>query len=320
MNIIDSTLHEHQIALEELGSGDTVITITATKEAENYYVGYATGISDYIKDLLILLSINETSNGTVTLNINDLGVKSVMVRDKTGALVNVTGTLMKKDTFYVCIYDGTQWVTTSVLFASDAYNVSDSINGVLISDIFETDGKTVKQATISEYNKISVPATTPTLMMLGVDPSTPDGGEAVITAETAVQYSNGSLNVIGNIVPSGKLVGTADNATNVTTNINGKAINNIFEVDGITAKNATNAATAVNVSTNIGGHSLSSIFESNGTTVKAATTASTATNATNVTTNINGKAITTIFESNGTTVKNATNSVNATNIDAGYYS
>lgn len=37
---------------------------------------------------------------------------------------------------------------------------------------------------------------------------------------------------------------TADNATNVTTNINGKAITSIFEADGVTAKNATHAGSA----------------------------------------------------------------------------
>lgn len=38
----------------------------------------------------------------------------------------------------------------------------------------------------------------------------------------------------------------ADNATNVTTNINGKAITSIFETDGVTAKKATHAVLADN--------------------------------------------------------------------------
>ena len=74
-------------------------------------------------------------------------------------------------------------------------------------------------------------------------------------------------------------VGAADKATNVTTNINGKAI--------------------------------TSIFETNGTTVRKATHAEAADKATNVTTNINGKAITSIFETNGTTVRKATHAETA---------
>lgn len=112
----------------------------------------------------------------------------------------------------------------------------------------------------------------------------------------------------------------ADDATNVTANINGKAISSIFESDGTTVKEATNVKTSIN------GKAISSIFESDGTTVKNATKAEededgnnikatyakktdipeNVTDAENVTETINGKAISSIFESNGTTVKNAT--------------
>lgn len=86
---------------------------------------------------------------------------------------------------------------------------------------------------------------------------------------------------------------SADSAANVTTNINGKAITSIFESNGTTVKNATNAASA--------------------TKATSATSAGSATNATNVTKSINGKAITDIFETNGTTVKNATSANSAAN-------
>lgn len=86
---------------------------------------------------------------------------------------------------------------------------------------------------------------------------------------------------------------SADSATNVTTNINGKAITSIFESNGTTVKKATNADSA--------------------TSATSATSAGSAVNATNVTKNINGKAITDIFETNGTTVKNATSANSAAN-------
>lgn len=43
------------------------------------------------------------------------------------------------------------------------------------------------------------------------------------------------------------IMAQAQNATNVTTNINGNAISNIFESDGITVKNATNANSVPNI-------------------------------------------------------------------------
>lgn len=81
-------------------------------------------------------------------------------------------------------------------------------------------------------------------------------------------------------------------------------------VEGV--QDGTIAATnAKNVSSTIAGKAITDIFEKNGTTVKNATNANRADSATNVTTNINGKKISGIFEDNGTTVKNATNASTA---------
>lgn len=81
-------------------------------------------------------------------------------------------------------------------------------------------------------------------------------------------------------------------------------------VEGV--QDGTIAATnAKNVSSTIAGKAITDIFEKNGTTVKNATNANHADRATNVTTNINGKLISSIFETDGTTVKNATNASTA---------
>lgn len=50
--------------------------------------------------------------------------------------------------------------------------------------------------------------------------------------------------IAGTKVDNATHADSADNATNVTTNINGKAITSIFESDGTTAKKATSAGTA----------------------------------------------------------------------------
>lgn len=62
------------------------------------------------------------------------------------------------------------------------------------------------------------------------------------TSARTTAYNQLNTNIT-NIVNGTTTVG---NATNVTTNINGNAIASIFESDGVTAKNATNATTASN--------------------------------------------------------------------------
>ncbi len=72
------------------------------------------------------------------------------------------------------------------------------------------------------------------------------GTDAQATANTAIGTANTAAADIVKITNGTTKVGksgTADNATNVTTNINGKAISTIFETDGITAKKATAAST-----------------------------------------------------------------------------
>lgn len=72
----------------------------------------------------------------------------------------------------------------------------------------------------------------------------------------------------GTTVPQKAL--SADTAANVSQQINGKAITNIFESDGLKVKNATLADNAANVTTNINGKSITDIFETDGTTAKIA--------------------------------------------------
>lgn len=68
--------------------------------------------------------------------------------------------------------------------------------------------------------------------------------EVKTTADSALSKADTNATSITNITNGTTKVGkagTADNATNVTTNINGKAISDIFESNGTTVKNATNA-------------------------------------------------------------------------------
>ena len=143
-------------------------------------------------------------------------------------------------------------------------------------------------------------------------PTTGEDGKIYIAKDTNLQYRWSGTSYV-EISPSLALGETAQ-----TAYPGNKGKQNADDIAAI--KNGTTAVgKATNVTTNINGKAITSIFEANGTTVKNATNATNAKNAANaiaamnVTTNINGHAISDIFESDGTTVKNATNAANATN-------
>ena len=100
-----------------------------------------------------------------------------------------------------------------------ANNVINQINGKNISDIFESDGTTVKEATHA------------------------DSADA---ATNVTENINGKAisSIFENDGTTVKEATHADSATNVTGQINGKAITSIFETDGTTVKEATNATRA----------------------------------------------------------------------------
>ena len=74
--------------------------------------------------------------------------------------------------------------------------------------------------------------------------------EVKVTADNAFSKANANASEISKIkdgttkVKEAEHADTTDNATNVTTNINGKAISSIFETNGTTAKEATHAGKA----------------------------------------------------------------------------
>ena len=102
--------------------------------------------------------------------------------------------------------------------AQNAANVTSQINGHAISDIFETDGTTVKEATQAQRASADE-----------------DGNN--IPNTYARQNGNYQEMTVGQAT-------NAQNAANVTSQINGHAISDIFETDGTTVKEATQAQRA----------------------------------------------------------------------------
>lgn len=170
--------------------------------------------------------------------------------------------------------------------ADSATKVTTYIANQLITDVFESNSAKVKNATNSEYADELVNFTNESEGTTVKFTFGPTGNKTTFEHQINVE------------VP-----GSVESATNVTAKINGKYINTIFEDDGITVKDSTDAE---NVTTKINSKLISDIFEDDGITAKNATDSKNSTNAIKVTTYIADQLLTAIFESDGVTVKKAT--------------
>lgn len=122
MILIDDALKDIQDQLDVLDARKGIIPIDAAYVSPNYYEATSSDITAYETDQIIALKLDTTSNGTVTLNINALGTKSVMKVDSTGAYVNMDGADLRLNKEYNFKYDGTRWVWMDAL-SSDQINI-----------------------------------------------------------------------------------------------------------------------------------------------------------------------------------------------------
>ena len=165
-----------QIANLQLTKG--AIRVSASYVSANYYE--ATGISSitaYTTNMTIALSVDTTSNGTVTLNINSLGTKSVMKVNSSGVATNLTGTDLTKGRLYLFMYDGTRWLWVSA-------NTADQIN------IVGTVGNVV---TVSSDNTLSGSVTPAALVgdatHAATSKGTPVDGDEIPISDSAATYA-----------------------------------------------------------------------------------------------------------------------------------
>lgn len=100
------------------------IPVSAAYISANYYEATVSSISAYTTGMTILLSLDTSSAGTVTLNINALGTKSVMKIDSSGSPVNIADGELQSGRLYVFEYDGTRWVWVNATSSDQIYVVS----------------------------------------------------------------------------------------------------------------------------------------------------------------------------------------------------
>lgn len=191
---------------------------------------------------------NLTVNGTTTtVNSTTLAVadKLIEVASKnTAKLTTPAGIVVPK-------YDGTN--SGALVFDGDGIA---SVGDVVLNtngDIDTTKSQLQTLATrtgLVDGKLVKYDGTNKTLVDTGKTVGDFATAAQGATADAAKAKADTNATDIANIkngttvVANATHANTADSATNVTTNINGKAITSIFETNGTTVKNATNASSA----------------------------------------------------------------------------
>lgn len=147
---IDTSASGFNTRITALETTPPPIVVPALFSSSNFYV--ASGISSitaYNSGMTIILSLDTTSSGTVTLNINSLGTKSVMKVDSTGTPINLTGSDLVIGRRYLFMYDGTRWLWVSANSADQIQIVGTTGNIVVVGSSNNLDGSNTPQTVVS---------------------------------------------------------------------------------------------------------------------------------------------------------------------------
>jgi len=128
---IDTAYGSMQTEIDDIQAG-AYFTLASYISA-NYYEATVTGITAYNTEMKIILSLNTASTGTVTLNINSLGIKSVMKINSARTPVNISAGELMVGKYYFFAYDGTRWVWVDSTSADQLYIAGTSGNVVTVN-------------------------------------------------------------------------------------------------------------------------------------------------------------------------------------------
>lgn len=132
MVLIDSAFIADRARLTTLESNSGAWFVPATlNSAPSDYIATVTSMT-VATNTMMILSLNTQSAGTVTLNINGGGAKSLVKYNTAGSLVNITGGELMLNKYYFFRYDGTQWVWIDAVVGDQIYIAGTVGNNVKI--------------------------------------------------------------------------------------------------------------------------------------------------------------------------------------------
>ena len=127
------------------------IPVSSSYISANYYEATVSSISAYTTGMTILLKLDTDSNGTVTLNINSLGTKSVTKVNSSGTIINLAGAELQSNRYYLFEYDGTQWIWVNAQSSDQVVVVGGTSGNVLtVASDGSIDGTISKSSLLSQ--------------------------------------------------------------------------------------------------------------------------------------------------------------------------
>jgi len=138
------------------------VYVPCTFVSANYYESNSIAeITSLINNMTIIIRLDTTSAGTVTLNINALGTKSLMKVNSSGAIVNIAGGELKIGKNYLFRYDGTQWIWVNSQSADQIYISGTTGNVLTVGSDNTILGTTTPSLLISDTIHAGASKTTP---------------------------------------------------------------------------------------------------------------------------------------------------------------
>lgn len=111
MQKIDKLLSRDNDRINKLEDSVPILTAKATTDdTGNNFVANIDGFTEYKQDLIMAVYLSQNNVGLTTININNLGIKSLMKFNSEGSVINLEENDLKKNVGYLFQYDGTQFV------------------------------------------------------------------------------------------------------------------------------------------------------------------------------------------------------------------
>lgn len=141
-------------SLVTLSSNKSVAFVAGLYTTPNYYTATVSDFTAYTINQIISFVPDTTINGTVVLNINSIGTKTMYKKDSVGNKINFESKELLKGKEYLFRYDGTDWVWISSNSVDQIYAGIGGEEGNLIT---VSSGSTLKNSgsNISSFTTLS---------------------------------------------------------------------------------------------------------------------------------------------------------------------
>jgi hypothetical protein len=160
MSIIDNWAGEVSGSIIGLAA-DGITFVNASEISSNYYEADIATITSYVVNMRIALKLNTTITGATTIDISELGVKTLKKVNVEGTLADLASGDLKKNRDYLFRYDGTYFVLEGASLADQVSISGTASNYVSISasNVLVDSGVAILSGvTTGSFNKVDVDA------------------------------------------------------------------------------------------------------------------------------------------------------------------